>query len=478
MFEKNYCFKFIPFLYFVWALSGCSQLPSKADSNYQLVNLDHVVRIQFDSKVKLNKQGVVTIYDGLTNQKIETITPGLNKQKVGLPFSRKVNQQQIYLQENTLFIELNDMLFEYGQSYYVHISSNLVSGVLNGQPFTGIRDKSLAFKIKPQPKYKAKMVVDSSGVADFTTVQGALNYMMALQNTAPKHIEIKNGDYHEILYLKGVSNLTISGQDQQQTQVYYTNNDGLNPGASNRALFLIEDSDQINLMNFTVKNTHLRTGKGDQAEALYFNSETGRLTAKNMTFVSEQDTILVKGYNWFYHSKIVGNVDFIWGYSQATLFEDCEIQTIADTKVYPKDSQGGYVLQARTPDKNAVGFVFLNSRFTSAQGALGNQVLPQSTFIARSAGSDKLFDNITLINAQLGEHIAPQAWLAKKTPNPSYANALTGWKEYGSTDLTGEPIDYSFRSQHAKQLSYSEAQQYMDKAFIFKSFNNGSGWIP
>ena len=79
----------------------------------------------------------------------------------------------------------------------------------------------------------------------------------------------------------------------------------------------MESSDLITLNNFTMVNPHARASAFDnQAEAFYFNTSTtpaaGRLVAKYMNFYSEQDTVQVKGYVWFYRSLVAGNVDFIW----------------------------------------------------------------------------------------------------------------------------------------------------------------------
>ena len=119
-----------------------------------------------------------------------------------------------------------------------------------------------------------------------------------------------------------------------------------------------------------------------------------------MNFVSEQDTLLLKGFSWFYNSLIAGNVDFIWGYVNTALFENSEIRTIGDSKNGnpDEDTAGGYILQARVPDISYKGFIFLNSSFTNGPGPIGNGVLDDSTYIARSGGSASYFDNITLIN--------------------------------------------------------------------------------
>jgi pectin methylesterase-like acyl-CoA thioesterase len=50
---------------------------------------------------------------------------------------------------------------------------------------------------------------------------------------------------------------------------------------------------------------------------------------ENCSLISWQDTFLCKGYVWVHNSLIAGHVDYIWGYPNACLFEDCEIRSRA-----------------------------------------------------------------------------------------------------------------------------------------------------
>jgi pectate lyase len=102
----------------------------------------------------------------------------------------------------------------------------------------------------------------------------------------------------------------------------------------------------LTLENLTLRNTTQRGNtRSGQAETVYFNSDGGRLVAKNASFFSEQDTIQVKGYAWFWRTLIEGNVDFIWGANRAALFEESELRSVGDSG---NPASGGYVVQART----------------------------------------------------------------------------------------------------------------------------------
>ncbi|KAF7597904.1 MAG: hypothetical protein CGU28_15920 [Candidatus Dactylopiibacterium carminicum] len=187
----------------------------------------------------------------------------------------------------------------------------------------------------------------------------------------------------------------------------------------------------------------------------------------------------MKGYNWFYNTLVTGNVDFIWGYSQATLFEDSEIRTVGDT-YYGSTPSGGYILQARTPS-GAKGFVFLNSTLTNGTGPGGNTVATgsaASTYLARSGGDSTYQDNILFINCKMGTHIASKGWYESPAPTPSTATATTGWREYGSTDLSGTTLDVSGRSSYSYQLFATEAAAFDTRAEVFSAYNSGAGWTP
>ena len=241
----------------------------------------------------------------------------------------------------------------------------------------------------------------------------------------------------------------------------------------------------MTLDSLTLQNTHVRGGSGDQAEAIYFNSLGGRLVAKNVSFFSEQDTIQVKGYSWFYGCLIAGNMDFIWGANNVSLFEECEIRMLGDSR--SSAPSGGYILQARTAFAEHLGFVFLNSSLTHGAGPSGTEVATgdaADTYLARSGGSEGYFDNVSYINCAMHAHIASVGWAdpdatGQPAPNPATPSADAGWKEYGSTDLEGNPLDLSERSESAYLLTTEEYEaRYATRELIFSPWDNGNGWSP
>lgn len=333
--------------------------------------------------------------------------------------------------------------------------------------------------------------------ADFNTVQAALNYTMKeLGASDPLTINVRNGVYNELLYLRGKNNVTLVGESRDGAVIQYANYDALNTGSGasqangdsatpsgGRAVMMVESADMLTIDTLTLKNTTLRSSAiSAQAETIYFNSDTGRLVAKNANFFSEQDTLNLKGYSWFYRSLVAGNVDFIWGSSRAALFEESEIRSVGDTT---SATSGGYVLQARVANATDKGYVFLNSSLThgAGPGPLHGDVPAGATYLARSPGGTTTWDNIAFINTRMDAHVATVGWAGagvngQPAPNPVVPTATSGWREYGSTTLNGTPINLAARVG-GFQLSASDvAAGFADRARVFSAYGGGAGWNP
>jgi pectin methylesterase-like acyl-CoA thioesterase len=427
------------------------------------------------------------------------------------------------------------------------MDASVLSGTIKGAAFAGItKADNWKFTTRAAPASYTTLNVDDSGTtADFRTLQGALNWVMKHCSTGspasygcntvatPKTIQLANGSYPELNILRRVSNLTIVGESRDGVVVGDVNFESLNSGSGastaaagtalstsgktvghrvlggGRASFLVETSDLLTLANFTLRNPHVRSTSWDnQAEALYFNTSqtaaAARLVAKQMNFLSQQDTLQLKGYNWFYQSLVAGNVDFIWGGVMASLFEECEIRSVADTG----SSSAGFILQARAVPGDK-GFVFLNSTLTA-------EPTVTQAYLARSGGTTATtyIDHIAFVNTKMGPHILPAGWCVgtgtsktgtgtgtcSSNPPPWAGTAdggatdAAGWREFGSMDLNGAPLDVSARLGTAsvkvagvptsivlaRQLG--SADGLTTRAEIFKNSTIATGapggWVP
>ena len=480
-----------------------------------------------------------------TNLEIDAL--GLGAMPDNAARARFVFYRPVTIKGNSARIKLHSNKLAFNTTYLVTIDSGVFTGTVNGAPFAGVAaGDGWSFTTKGAPASNTNVVVDDDGDdADFRSLQGALNWIMQRCSTGssttfgcrtvatPKTITLRNGNYPESAILRNVANLTIIGESRDGVRVSEENFESLNPGtgasataigttfstsgrvvghrilAGGRPVLLVEGSDLLTLQNFTLENSHARgTLYDNQAEAVYFNTSTtaaaARLVGRDMNFLSQQDTIQIKGYVWLYHSLIAGNVDYIWGNVQAALIEECEVRSVFD----PSSSSAGYILQSRATAGDA-GFVFLNSTLTAGPGVV-------AAYLARSGGttSTTYIDNIVYINTRMDSHILPVGWCfgtgTSKTgtsagacgtnPPPWSGTAdggstdAAGWREYNSMDLAGSLLDVSSRpglTQVAlsgtpvsvlisKQLDSTAGLTTRAEVFSRSTIATGSpgGWVP
>jgi pectate lyase len=480
-----------------YALQGASSPTPQAAA----VNVDAVLKLTFDSPPTLGANGSIRIFRKADDALVDVVRTSGETDAIGYPGQasvRRVNTTPIRIDANTATIALHSNKLAYGTEYYVAISDGVFTNTtLKGQPFVGIgKLGGWSFSTRAAAPSASTVTVDDDGNADFRTVQGALNY--AMQNfpkATPVTINVGNGSYDELLYLNGKDNVTLRGESRDGVVIRYTNNETLNSGtgasqsasvagspAGGRALMLVESSDMLVLDTLSLNNTTIRSSSiSAQAETLYFNSDT-RLVAKNASFYSEQDTLNLKGWAWFYNTLVAGNVDFIWGSSHAALFENSEIRSVGDSA---NASSGGYVLQARVPVATDIGYIFLNSRLTHGAGPGPNHgdVPAGSTWLARSPGSTTTWDNIAFINCRMDVHVAAAGWAGlgvngQPAPNPAVASVDAGWREYGSTTLAGTPIDLAARVGGYALSDTEVANRFATRTKVFAAYGGGAGWDP
>jgi len=367
---------------------------------------------------------------------------------------RPVHYTPIRVSGKKVTIKLHNEALSFGGSYYVTVDESVFGlEVAKGEaPFT----------VKAKPTGNT-LSVNPNGTADFCTLQGALSYATTLGKDTAVTIELANGTYQELLYVRDKNNLTIKGASREGTVIAYPNNESYSTGSGaavsskpalgsavgamgGRGLFLVESCNNLVLEDLTIENTFWADDHKGQAETIYFNADNKRLTIENCSLISWQDTFLCKGEVWVHNSLIAGHVDYIWGYPKVCLFEDCEIRSRA----------GGYIVQARVNNATDKGFVFLNCKLTAEAGVANG-----SMYLARSGGDSSVYDNVTYVNCEMSTVIAPAGWHTGKTPNPSTPTAVSGWKEYGTTG-----VSTSSRNNYGKILTADEAAAYASKAAV------------
>ncbi|MDQ7989316.1 MAG: pectinesterase family protein [Candidatus Dactylopiibacterium sp.] len=448
---------------------------------------DGELSLAFDKPPVLNEVGSVRIFRAADNALVDVIRPVGESNTFGPSadaYYRGVNMPLLRVAGDRLVIRPHHGKLEYGTAYYVAVSDNLLKPVtLAGKPFAGLGKAAgwhFTTRAAPARTLTTLSVDDDGDKADFRSVQGALAHAMKLGRDVPVTINVKNGTYEEILFLRGKNQVTIRGESREGTVIQFNNYESLNTGLSTgvaradarsgggRAVFAVANADLLTLDRLTLRNTHLKkTGVNGQAETIYFAADNNeRLVARHANFISRQDTLQLNGYSWFYDTLVAGDVDFIWGSSRAALFENSEIRTVVDSTDATK---GGYLVQARVNDAADKGYVFLNSRLTREAG-----VPDGNTVLARSAGSPRYFDNVVYVNCRMDAHIAPAGWHTSPVANPASATAKAGWREYASHTLTGAPLNVGARVSAAHGLSAAEAAPYATREAVFSAI----GWNP
>ena len=373
---------------------------------------------------------------------------------------RPVHYTPVRVSGNNVIIKLHNEALTFGGSYYVTVDESVFG--------LAVKKGDNAFTVKDKPSGNT-LSVDPEGDADFCTLQGALSYATTLGKDTAVTIELENGTYQELLYVRDKNNLTIKGASREGTVIAYPNNESYSTGSGaaiaskpalgaqvgamgGRGLFLVESCNNLVLEDLTIENTFWADDHKGQAETIYFNADGKRLTIENCSLLSWQDTFLCKGEVWVHKSLIAGHVDYIWGYPKACLFEDCEIRSRA----------GGYIVQARVNNATDKGFVFLNCKLTAESGVANG-----SMYLARSGGDTSKYDNVTFINCEMSSVIAPVGWFGPtvnsnaKAPTPLEPTAVSGWKEYGTTG-----VSTSGRNSYGRILTAAEAEPFSSKQAV------------
>ena len=312
---------------------------------------------------------------------------------------------KIAVKDNLLYVDGNALVLvphtdengytslEANTTYFVYADAGVISGKLNGTDITSINDASVwTFKTGAAPSISNnKISVAQDGTGDFYTIQGAFDYLRSKEATGDWTINVAAGTYHERLFYYGAANITLVGETKdaefgRDVKVNWKNADDWGAGgARSRATFLVQGTGNMVIKNMTFTNTYDRTDDGTdgstQAETLSFDS-TGNLIVYNSSFYSHQDTLYIgkKGNrSWFYKCYIEGDVDFIWGYADVALFEECSLNCVYDSGA---GSHAAYIFASRsdiTEEANK-GFVLLNCDVNMEEG--------NTVYYGRNSGSD------------------------------------------------------------------------------------------
>ena len=408
---------------------------------------DPPLRITFSAPPTLGSTGKIQVFNS-SGAVVATVDMAASTITDTIGGSSFVVQRQAYVDGNDAVVYLKQKALSYGQTYYINVDSGAIvppaSGALAITGSTAWRFATAAAK----PGSLSAMSVALDGSGQFCSVQGALDALPA-SNTAASTITITPGQYHEIIYVSGKSNITLHGQDRKATVILGTNNNtqqGGSASTSNRALLGFRNTNGLTIENLTIHN--LTPQGGSQAEALAMQG-CDKCSVRDADILSLQDTLLWSGRIYAKNCYIAGNVDFVWG-TGAAYFDGCEIKTVG---------RSGYVVQARN-GASAYGYVFVDSKITADSGVTG-------IVLARIDVSAYPASHVAYINCQMGSYISPTGWTVT---GGSATSALRFW-EYQSVDAAGAAIDVSKRTG-GTQISATQAASMRDPTVVL------AGWQP
>ncbi len=286
------------------------------------------------------------------------------------------------------------------------------------------------------------MVVAKDGSGDYQYVQDAIDACRAF---TPKRLNIfiKNGVYKEKVLIPGwITDISLIGESIDSTIITYDDHAGKGKmGTFDSYTVKIEGNDIV-VENIAIANT---AGEVGQAVALHIEGD--RCVFRNCKFLGNQDTMFASGENsrqYYQDCYIEGTTDFIFGPATA-VFEDCVIHS----------KKNSYITAASTPEWVAYGYVFIDCKFTAAEGV-------GEVYLGRPWRD---YAQTVFIRADLGTHILPEGWHNWSRPE---AEETTFYAEYGSTGAGADP---TARVPWAHQLEEKELQNYaLDKIF--------NGWDP
>ncbi len=406
-------------------------------------NPDTPLSLAFAAPPVVGTAGQIRVYRGDTQALVETIDLGaltlkkssdsrLVPQRSYRVASRTVgglafNYFPVVVSGNTARIYLQAKL-AYGVPYYVQIDAGAIVDATGASlvPVAGSAAWNFVTKAAAPDQGAASLVVAADGSGDFTTLQGALDFIpYSPANTIPRTITVRDGVYTELVHVRAGQNLvTIRGETRGGAVVRYLNNGDIYPAQTlyHRGVFLVQASD-FRLENLVVQNTTPRYGT--QAEAFIVNATTQRVTVSRSSFLSLQDTILAGGQVFFTDSTIEGDVDFMWG-DGGCYFQNCEIRSI----------NPGYLTQIRNTQTKP-GNVYVNCRLTAASGLADSSVV-----LARVDPSGYPYSQCVYIDCAMGSHIKPAGW---QLDGGATTSATVRFWEYGSTNLAGSPLNIASR---------------------------------
>jgi pectinesterase len=439
----------------------------------EFVNPDTQLRLTFPSPPSIGDSGLIRVYDVAKNELIDSLNLSIpispspyGNGSTKANYTDKTKYQTnivggmdfyffpIIVRDNTATIYLHNNHLDYNKTYSVTIDSEALTLNDGGDSTSGFHsfqsNSSWSFSTKPHgPSPGATTVtVSADGAADFTTLQGALDWAPANPSTRTT-ILLNSGTYEELIFFQYKTNLVIRGASTNTTRIGYPNNSAFNPpnrqGPSRRPAFSFRGVADLQLSNFAITN-HYR----GQAEALLIDGM--RIVLDHMRLNGSGDALTTYGTAYVAHTTLYGDGDTILGYG-SVFWANSTVVTTAGPMSWTRTSQGVH------------GNVFVNCTLRGLSG--------DSTFARLPENSGGVLDNwpyaeVVLVDVRT-EGVKAVGW-GPMQGSPFDSSHVRFW-EYGTMDLDGRAVDYGGRLNVSRQLG-EVPREYLDPAWVL------GGWSP
>lgn len=333
---------------------------------------------------------------------------------------------------NTATIFPHNNMLEYGHRYAVTVDKDVFPG---SKGIKGKRTWTFSTKKSAPPATQRTLVVAADGSGDFSTLQGAMDFVPDSLCSEDERVTVKvmNGDYEELVYFRNKRFITIEGQSRDGVRIHYANNEVMNPHPadiktnewpgtfpSRRAAVAADNCSDMVFRNLTLQNDcH------GQAEGFLINGERNFL--ENVHIIGSGDALQSNGSAYYHNCAIDGEGDTVLGRGPA-YFNHCTLT-----------SKGAFMWIRNT--EHTHGNVFVDCTFRG---------LDDNAVIARLPDNKKRnypHAEVVLLNCTL-DHIPAEGW----GPIDEMAKTAT-LLEFNSHDIEGNPVDTSRRHPVVRQLS-------------------------
>ena len=307
------------------------------------VSIDTHLTLTFSDEPQLGTKGKICVYDTETDELVD-----------GLDMS--VPDPVIIHGHKAVFC-LHYNKLEYGHEYYVTIDRGVIQG------FSGVKGKKgwrFATKAKAPLRSKRHLIVAADGTGDFSTLQGAIDFVPSFLNNERRRfvIEVRNGDYEEQVCFRDKRYLTIQGESR----------DGVRMFPSHHAVVVADNCEYLQFRNLT-----LQTDSKRQAVGLLVNGSCNYF--ENVHIIGSGEALQANGSCYWQDCLIEGDGDTVQGQGPS-FFHRCTFV-----------SMGTFTEVRNTADTH--GSVFLECKFSGKDSDTVMDHEPDRKWLSRlDAGKD------------------------------------------------------------------------------------------